>query len=237
MINVRRDIFNAYYYPCFFIFCTLQTYFQKLDYRSKCLSSLSTALRRIISNCVFHMHKILHQGNLLQYTCQLFGEIKGQKCANCKSLLLETSFKRKHLGIGKRKVGRINGRVETGCASRKTEDDEGKLPLLWADRWLGAVLTGLMAGSSAWTYWGQSRQNIIWDAEEVFKEYLFNINKGLSKVFPSLSSKLHSFETTMAKIQEAGSWGRFLKIIKSESQWASGKTKCKKKKKNRMPSF
>lgn len=41
------------------------------------------------------------------------GEIKGQKCANCKSLLLETSFKRKHLGIGKRKVGRINGRVET----------------------------------------------------------------------------------------------------------------------------
>ena len=52
----------------------------------------------------------------------------------------------------------------------------------------------------------QNRErNIIWDAEEVFKEYLFNINKGLSKVFPSLSSKLHSFETTMAKIQEAGS--------------------------------
>lgn len=70
-------------------------------------------MRRVISNCVFHMHKVLHQSNLLQYTCQLFGEIKGQKCANCKSLLLETSFKRKHLGTGKRKVGRINGRVET----------------------------------------------------------------------------------------------------------------------------
>ena len=37
------------------------------------------------------------------------GEIKGQKCANCKSLLLETILK----GTGKRKVGRINGRVET----------------------------------------------------------------------------------------------------------------------------
>ena len=33
---------------------------------------LSTALRRVISNCVFHMHKILHQGNLLQNTCQLW---------------------------------------------------------------------------------------------------------------------------------------------------------------------
>jgi len=44
------------------------------------------------------------------------------------------SFKRKHLGTGKRKVGGINGRVETGCASRKT-DDEGKpdvkFPLFW----------------------------------------------------------------------------------------------------------
>ena len=129
-----------------------------------------------------------------------------------------------------------------GCASRKTEDDEGKADvkfpffwLLWADRWLGAVLTALMGGSSAWTYWGHSRQNITRDAEEVFKEYLFDINKGLSKLFPSLSSKLHSFETTMAKIQEAGSLGRFLKIIKSESQQAPGKTKCKKK--NRMSSF
>lgn len=53
----------------------------------------------------------------------------------------------------------------------------------------------------------QSRQNITQDAEEVFKEYLFSINKGLSKFFLSLSSKLHSFETTMAKSRQVAEVG------------------------------